>query len=166
MPLHRRCLTLVVLGLFCLPGVVAGPTAESAIAAAPSLIRASSLVDLANQQRSLAGLPPLRANSRLMLAAQTQAEQSASERKLAHVLPGQRYPRPEDRLDASGYPWRAFAENIAVGHRSATEAIDAWMKSPGHRRNMLSASYTEMGTGVATDAGGRAYFVQVFGRPI
>jgi uncharacterized protein YkwD len=123
-------------------------------------------VDLANQIRSREGLPPLRANTRLMLAAQTQAEQSASLGKMAHVLPGARYPRPEDRLDASGYPWRAFAENIAMGQRTMSDVIEAWMKSPGHRKNMLSPNYTEMGTGYATDESGRAYYVQVFGRPM
>ena len=152
-----------------MPGVAAGPKAESAragaAAAAPSG-RAGALVELANEHRSRAGLPPLRANAQLMRAAQTQAEQSASLGRMAHVLPGARYPRPEDRLDASGYPWRAFAENIAMGQRSTSEAIEAWMKSPGHRQNMLSATYTEMGTGVATDDSGRAYYVQVFGRPL
>jgi uncharacterized protein YkwD len=151
-----------------MPGVVAGPKAESARAgtAAAAPARAGALVDLANEHRSRAGLPPLRANSRLMQAAQTQAEQSASLGKLAHVLPEARYPRPEDRLDASGYPWRAFAENIGMGQRSTSEVIEAWMKSPGHRKNMLSASFTEMGTGYATDDKGRAYYVQVFGRPL
>ena len=156
------------LGLLCWPGVVAGPRAEAAAgaAAAAPAARANALVDLANEARSRAGLPPLRANSQLMRAAQTQAEQSASLGKIAHVLPGARYPRPEDRLDASGYPWQAFAENMAMGQRSMSEAIEAWMKSPGHRKNLLSATYTELGTGYATDAKGRPYYVQVFGRPM
>lgn len=151
-----------------MPGVAAGPKAESAragAAAAPAT-RAVALAELANEHRSRAGLPPLRTNAALMRAAQTQAEQSASLGKMAHVLPGARFPRPEDRLDASGYPWRAFAENIATGQRSMSEAIEAWMKSPSHRKNMLSATYTEMGTGYATDDNGRAYYVQVFGRPM
>ena len=153
----------------CVPGVVAGPKAESARPAAAAAApggRAGALVELANQQRSRAGLPPLRANSQLMRAAQTQAEQSASLGKMAHVLPEARYPRPEDRLEASGYDWRAFAENIAMGQQSTSEAIEAWMNSPGHRKNLLSAAYTELGTGYATDASGRPYYVQVFGRPM
>ena len=40
------------------------------------------------------------------------------------------------------------------------------MKSPGHRKNLLSPAYTELGTGYATDNRGRAYYVQVFGRPL
>lgn len=164
---RRRLLLATAWGLLSLPGVVAGPRAESAApgAAAPAG-RASTLVELANAQRNLAGLPPLRINAALMRAAQTQAEQSASIGKMAHVLPEARYPRPEDRLDASGYPWRAYAENIAMGQQSMSAAIEAWMKSPGHRKNLLSATYTELGTGYATDTEGRPYYVQVFGRPL
>ena len=128
--------------------------------------RLNAMLELANAQRAKAGLQPLRANSRLMQAAQTQAEQSASARILQHVLPDAKYPRPEDRLDASGYPWRAWAENIAFGQKSPSDAVEAWMQSPGHRKNLLSTKYTELGTGVAIDATGRQYYVQVFGRPL
>jgi uncharacterized protein YkwD len=128
--------------------------------------RVSTLLELANAQRAKAGLQPLRANSQLMQAAQTQAEQTASARQLQHVLPDAKYPRPEDRLVASGYPWRAWAENIAFGQRTPSDAVEAWMQSPGHRKNLLNPRYTELGTGVAIDATGRPYYVQVFGRPL
>ena len=128
--------------------------------------RINTMLELANAQRARAGLPPLRANSRLMQAAQTQAEQTASARQLQHVLPDAKYPRPEDRLGASGYPWRAWAENIAFGQKTPSDAVEAWMQSPGHRKNLLDPKYTELGTGVAADATGRPYYVQVFGKPL
>ncbi len=125
-----------------------------------------TLLELANAQRAKAGLPPLRQNPQLMQAAQAQAEQTAAARRMEHVLPDARYPRPQDRLDASGYPWRAWAENIAFGQRTPSDAVAAWMESPGHRRNLLNPSYTELGAGMAVDATGRPYYVQVFGRPL
>ena len=128
--------------------------------------RINAMLELANAQRARAGLQPLRANSQLMLAAQTQAEQTASARQLQHVLPDAKYPRPEDRLGASGYPWRAWAENIAFGQKTPSDAVEAWMHSPGHRKNLLNPRYTELGTGVAIDATGRPYYVQVFGTPL
>ena len=128
--------------------------------------RVSTLLELANAQRAKAGLQPLRANTQLMQAAQTQAEQTASARQLQHVLPDAKYPRPEDRLGASGYPWRAWAENIAFGQKTPSDAVEAWMQSEGHRKNLLNPRYTELGTGVAIDATGRPYYVQVFGRPL
>jgi uncharacterized protein YkwD len=39
------------------------------------------------------------------------------------------------------------------------------MNSPGHRANIVSASFTEIGAGHALDASGRPYYAQVFGRP-
>lgn len=151
--------------------VLAGPAvplgAEGKAGAGIELTeRVGTLLQLANAQRAKAGLQPLRANVRLMQAAQTQAEQTASARRLQHVLPGARYPRPEDRLDASGYPWRAWAENIAFGQKTPSDAVEAWMQSPGHRRNLLDPRFTELGSGVALDATGRPYYVQVFGRPL
>lgn len=100
-----------------------------------------------------------------MRAAQIQADQAAATRSIEHVLPGTAYPRPQDRLAAVGYDWRAFAENLAMGAPSAAATLEDWMDSPGHRANILSADYTELGTAHAVDAAGRPYYVQVFGRP-
>ena len=38
------------------------------------------------------------------------------------------------------------AENVAWGQRSASEAVDDWMTSPGHRRNLLG-DWRQMGWG-------------------
>jgi uncharacterized protein YkwD len=168
MSLIARCRTVALvlpIALVSVPPSWVAPRAEGLAAVAP-VQRASSLVELANLQRDKAGLRPLRPNTQLMKAAQTQAEQGASVRRLAHVLPEARYPRPQDRLEASGYPWRAFAENIAYGQSDPTSATEAWMKSPDHRKNLLNPTYTELGTGYALDDSGRPYYVQVFGRPL
>ena len=126
---------------------------------------ASTIVQLTNGERSNAGLPALRAASRLMQAAQLHADQMARLGRLEHVLSGAQYPRPEDRLAAAGYQWSSYAENIAMGQSSAAAAMDSWMRSSGHRANILSTSVTEIGVGFARDSAGRPYYVQVFGRP-
>lgn len=126
---------------------------------------ASTIVQLTNAERSNAGLPALRANSRLNEAAQLHADQMARSGRLAHELSGAPYPRPEDRLAAAGYRWSAYAENIAMGQSTAAAAMDSWMHSSGHRANILSTSVTEIGVGFARDSAGRPYYVQVFGRP-
>ena len=125
----------------------------------------STIVQLTNAERSNAGLPALRASSRLNEAAQLHADQMARLGRLAHDLSGAQYPRPEDRLAAAGYQWSAYAENIAMGQSTAAAAMDSWMRSSGHRANILSTSVTEIGVGVARDSAGRPYYVQVFGRP-
>ncbi len=56
---------------------------------------------------------------------------------------------------------RSFAENVAYGMLSGTEAVRSWKNSAGHRRNMLG-SYRYIGIGIAYDRQGRIYFTQVF----
>ncbi|MDF9717721.1 CAP domain-containing protein [Nocardioides sp. ChNu-153] len=58
--------------------------------------------------------------------------------------------------------WTRVAENIAYGY-GVTGVVDAWMDSPGHRANILG-DFTHIGVGVATDANGRPYYVQNFGK--
>jgi uncharacterized protein YkwD len=126
---------------------------------------AAEVIDLTNGQRADRGRVPLRANPRLMRAAQMHAEQMARARRLAHDLPDAAYPHTEDRLSAARYQWEMYGENVAQGQSSAAEAMRGWMRSPGHRHNILHAAFTEVGTGYAVDGAGQPYFVQVFGRP-
>lgn len=160
----------------CAPGVVVGsspatgsPSASGGTTSpAPSSpINSSAVVDeliaRTNNERRSAGLPALTRNVNLVHAAQIQAEQMAARNQLDHDLPGAQYPTLGSRLTAVQYPMRAAAENIGEGFRSAAEAMGGWMASSGHRGNILSGSYTEMGAAVARSASGRWYWVQVFG---
>ena len=126
----------------------------------------AEVVDLTNVERTLNGRASLRANARLMHAAQIQAEQMASAGQLAHVLPNAAYPSAGDRLAAADYRWQAYGENVALGQSSAEKALDGWMHSRGHRTNILNPDFTEMGAGYATDRERRPYYVQVFARPL
>jgi uncharacterized protein YkwD len=151
------------------------PVAPDSLAATPDATASTgdaavditeSIVDLTNVERSRAGIPPLRSETRLMTAAQLQADQMASLGRMAHVMNDGPYPSPPDRLAAAGYRWRAYAENIAFGQSGAAAVTESWMGSAGHRANMLNERYTELGTGYAVDRRGRTYYVQVFGRPM
>jgi uncharacterized protein YkwD len=72
-----------------------------------------------------------------------------------------------DRLTTSGVDWRAVGENLLedVGTPSSEavveEAVEAWLQSPGHRANILSARYTQTAIGFASD-GGRTYLTELF----
>jgi uncharacterized protein YkwD len=135
------------------------------VSSAPSST-ATAIFDITNAERARAGLAEFRSNSRLMQAAQIQAEQMARIGRLDHVLNEATYPRPEDRLAAVAYHWRAYAENVAYNQRGPAEVVNSWMQSSGHRANILNSSLTEMGAGYARDSNGRPYYVQVFGRPM
>jgi uncharacterized protein YkwD len=141
------------------------PVDAAPVSSAPSSM-ASSIVDLTNAERARAGLAEFGSNTRLMQAAQLQADQMARVGRLDHVLNEAPYPRPEDRLAAVSYQWRAYAENVAYNQRGAAEVVNSWMQSSGHRANILNPSLTEMGAGFARDPSGRPYYVQVFARPV
>jgi uncharacterized protein YkwD len=158
----RLLLALLIIGACSSPA----PDALAAAAGAAGVAVTNSIADLTNVERSRAGVSPLRLDGRLMKAAQLQAEQMASLGRMDHVLSDGPYPQPQDRLAAAGYRWQAYAENIAYGQRDPEDVTGSWMGSKGHRTNMLSGAYTEIGTGYAVDNRGRSYYVQVFGKPM
>jgi uncharacterized protein YkwD len=53
------------------------------------------------------------------------------------------------RIDATGYSWRAYGENISAGQRSVAAVIDGWMKSPEHCANIMSPRFTQAGLACA-----------------
>lgn len=78
---------------------------------------------------------------------------------------GPRYPSLDSRLEAVGYRMQASGENVAEGYPSAAAVLAGWMTSPGHRANIVSTAFTQMGAGVATASNGRRFHAQVFGTP-
>lgn len=118
-----------------------------------------------NAERQKLGLPVLARSKMLMRAAQVQADQMAAALTMAHALPRSRYPTMDDRLRAVGYSTRASAENIAEGYSTASSVVAGWMLSSGHRANIVSTHYSEMGAGVTTGKNGRRFWAQVFGAP-
>ena len=70
-----------------------------------------------------------------------------------------------ERVDAAGYPWQTVGENIAAGQRSAKEAMDGWLSSPGHCRNIMSPHYEEVGVTCVsrTRTEYTTYWTNVFG---
>lgn len=62
------------------------------------------------------------------------------------------------RIDAVGYNWQAYGENIGVGYEAEADVINGWLKSPGHCKNIMNKSYTEMGVAKVGK-----YWTQTFG---
>ena len=145
------------------------PTPPKPRRAAPPPRSIATIVDtlfiLTNRERTRANLTPLRRSAELSRAAELQAEQMAAAEKMAHEIPGARYPTLASRLKLVGYASRSSGENLAEGYASVAGLMASWMTSPVHRANILSAKYTETGVGMARSKSGRVYSVQVFGRP-
>ena len=117
-----------------------------------------------NQQRAAAGLQPLIWSDDATKIARIHSENMANFKFFSHAgLDGSMV---NDRADSFGVSkWRAIAENIAYnrGYANPIESVvGRWMKSTGHRENILNNRWKESGIGIAITADGTYYFTQVF----
>jgi len=74
-----------------------------------------------------------------------------------------------ERIEHAGYKnWRAYGENIAAGTvmEEAQEAVDGWIKSPGHCVNLMSPNFAEVGMAhvLKSDSHYTHYWTQDFGK--
>jgi uncharacterized protein YkwD len=118
--------------------------------------------ELTNRARQKMKLPALRLNPLLVATARAHSANMAKQGKMEHTLDGKDV---FARLDDAKYIWRSAGENIATGRRfTAEEIFRDWMRSKGHRANILEKRFQEIGVGIADDGKGNVYYTQVFGR--
>ena len=103
------------------------------------------VVALVNQERAAYGLSPLTLSADLSDGARLKSQDMRDNRYFDHNSPT--YGTPFEMMGSLGITYRAAAENIAMGYRTAKAVVDGWMNSPGHRANILSDKYTEIGVG-------------------
>jgi uncharacterized protein YkwD len=119
-----------------------------------------TILDLTNKAREKEELPPLKPNVLLCKAARGHSANMAKQGELDHVLDGK---NPADRVKETGYQWGSVGENIANGDDlTPAGAVELWMNSPPHRKNILNKDYTEIGIGSARNDKGEVYYAQVF----
>ena len=135
---------------------------------------AAQVLALINQARSAAGLPPLTITAGLDSSASAHNLTMAGGCGLSHQCPAE--PDLGARETAAGVVWSACGENIGEGGPVAdTNAAIAQMavgltqdmlneKPPddGHRRNILSSSFTHIGIAVHRDSSGTVWLTQDF----
>jgi hypothetical protein len=126
------------------------------------------VVNLTNQFRAQHGLGALSVNWNLSEAAQTHSENMAYQDFFSHI--GADGSRPWDRAREAGYGSISVGENIGAGYSTPQGVVDAWIRSDGHRANMLNSKFNEIGVGyfyLQDDPGEltyQSYWAQVFGK--
>ena len=149
--------TLSVVAAALLIGAGMSAAAVS-MAAPPAPPAQDEVVALVNKVRTGAGCAPLIVDGRLTKAATEHSADMARRGYFSHTTPeGVTF---GERVRAAGYP-APGAENIARGHASADEVVDGWLKSRGHRKNIMNCSLRTIGVGVEHDGN---YWTQDFGR--
>jgi uncharacterized protein YkwD len=125
-----------------------------------------------NAERANHGLPALKLNSKLVSAAHSHNLAMAKADKLSHQLNGEA--ALGSRVSAAGYRWSAVGENVAYNSSRSQGGVLAVQKAmynekppdDGHRRNILSKTYVDVGIDVINDSvHGKVWLVTDFGRP-
>ena len=143
-------------------------SSESKNGLQPVVLKADELEERAfaaiNRERVANNLPPLRHAHDLCAVARAHSEDMVARDYFGHQSPEGKDLRY--RFAQSGINnWRYIAENIAFNNGyedPVSAAVEGWMNSPGHRKNILNKQLVESGIGVALNASGRVYFTQVF----
>lgn len=111
-------------------------------------ISVTDLVSLTNQKRAEHGLSALNLDSQLSTAAVNKANDMISKNYWSHNAPDGT--TPWVFIKEAGYDYLYAGENLARGFTSAGEAVEAWMASTGHKENILSPKYKDVGFAIVT----------------
>lgn len=116
----------------------------------PGLRQRLSLFKLINEQRAAHGLPRYKLDARLMASANEHSADMATSRRCRHT--GSDGSSSRARMKRHGYPYNNWAgENIICGRPTPERAMQWWLSSGPHRRNILHGHYTHIGVGYHPD---------------
>lgn len=102
-----------------------------------------NIVELTNKEREKRGLRSLKIDFKLVRSARVHCSWMARARRMQHSSAN-------------------VAENIAMGQRSSSQALRAWMNSQGHRANILNPRYSRIGVAAYQSPNGTIYWCQQF----
>lgn len=134
------------------------------VAAAPSPTHSAleqSVHTQINKYRQSKGLAPLTLNATISDQARAHS-QAMAQGKVPFSHQGF---ETRVRVISQKVPYRGAAENVAFnkGYSDpATQAVQGWLKSPGHLKNIQGGQYNLTGVGVVKNAKGEYYLTQIF----
>ena len=134
---------------------------------------AAQVLGLINQTRAQEGLPPYEVDPDLMASALGHDLRMEDDCGLSHQCPHE--PDLGARETAAGVHWTSAGENIANGRFATSSSeitaialsltrrmLNESPPSDGHRKNMLSHSFTSIGIAVIVDDAGTVWMTQDF----
>ncbi len=108
----------------------------------------------------------LRWNNSLTQAAEAHSHDMKANNFFSHT--GSGGSTMAQRVNATGYAWRALAENIAAGQTTINQVIDGWMGSDGHCANIMNPDLVDVGlvcVAAAPSDSRSTYWTMDLGRP-
>lgn len=118
-----------------------------------------------NKERQKKGLQPLKSNEKLRKVARDYSRQMNQGKFFSHYDPKGK--SVSDRVQGAGLKYQWVGENLfkSVNAPDVIEAaVRGWMKSKGHRENILRPQFTETGVGLWKD-GNTYHATQIFLKP-
>ena len=117
----------------------------------------AQVLRLVNAERAKTGLAPLVMDDGAVKVAHLRAKE---------IVQSFSHSRPDGRscftaASDLGISYRFAGENIAYGYKTPEQVVNGWMNSEGHRKNILSASFTKIGIG-CYESSGVLYWSQFF----
>ncbi|MDJ0343416.1 CAP domain-containing protein [Streptomyces sp. H10-C2] len=128
------------------------PSALTRSGGATTARYAQHVVEMVNTERAKKGCAPVTVNAKLQAAAQGHSDDMAARDYYQHDTP--EGVGPGERMTSAGYHWSTWGENIYKSPKDAQTAMDGWMKSPGHRDNILNCAFKEIGVGINLSSNG------------
>lgn len=126
------------------------PTPQSSVSGGVADVSYEAM-GLVNSFRAQNGLGPVSVNSAVVEAARYQAVAMASRDVLSHAVAGDF----TTRMNNAGFTYALATENVGAADRSVADSINAWIRSPYHRENMLMKEAKYMGMIRASAPGSR-----------
>lgn len=136
------------------PGTGGGTTTEDTAGTGIMTAEERKILELCNAERAKVGAPPLKANNDLTKLARMKSKDMVDKGYFSHQSPT--YGSPFDMMKNYGISYMYAGENLAQ-NTTAERAFQAWMKSEGHRKNILNPNFTELGVGIASMDGSNMY---------
>lgn len=119
--------------------------------------------DEVNRQRKENGLEPLVFSGPLLDIARNYSRRMAEEGFFSHTDPQGK--TAHDRVNQANLKWNTIGENllnIKGFINPVPPAVERWMQSAGHRKNILDPEYQYSAVGAWTGPDGMVYFTQIF----
>jgi|GEM_PF-6240894 len=129
-------------------------------------LSSNRIIELTNRERQKRGLGRLESNALLTSAAYAKANNMFREQYWDHFGPNDE--SPWQFIEAAGYEYSYAGENLGKGFSTSEGLHQAWMASPTHKKNIISADYSDIGVAVVSgtlQGENVILVVQMFGRP-
>jgi hypothetical protein len=130
-------------------------------------IQAQQLLDDTNNERVKNGLEPLSYSPKLAEAAALKSHHMLINNYWSHFSPNG--DSPWGFIKQTGYEYEYAGENLAKNFLYSQNVVDAWMKSPTHRENILRPEFTEVGYAIQNgvlEGEETTLVVQMFAKPL